>query len=422
MDQATYERYQLIPAESLLGQVVQQSVVVLPEPREQQSYARILLNEALECPFLTEEKWCGIQQTLGEEALSPICRTYPRIARKLPSGRIETTLHLSCPEAARLMLLTGSTERIGVSGGKTAASNLSAAPSLLTGYDALVKQSLRAMAASDAAHFDGTRFAEMILVLTRSFLRLLLRDRRYSLGERLWLMSVFACRMQALLPIRDSGAAKQFPALLAEFCRLAQAGTILPALAQVAGEATMQLALTLGLVNQRLGRAMNSLRFLDDFKAFLDGIGYRPGMTPESLAPSWLRAESEAFAPWVEAHPWLLENYLEHALDRSGFPFGKDWDQPNPEEDCHALLTHFVVLRTLLIGVAATRGSDFSAEHAVRLVQNYSRMVDHHAEFLAAAARMLAEVHWTDSGSLAGLLLECSGRTGNSHPEDRAMA
>ncbi len=416
LDQATYERYQLIPAESLLGQVVQESVVVLPEPGRQQAYARILLNEALECPFLTEEKWCGIQQALGEEGLSPNCRTYPRIERKSPTGRFEITLHLSCPEAARRVLLAKATDGSEVTDEKTAA------PEFATRYDAWLKQSLHAIAVADAAHFDVARFAEVTLGLTRNFLRLLLRDRRYSLGERMWLMGVFADRLKTLLPILDSGAAQKFSALLGEFGRLAGIGTLLPALAQVAGQPTMQLALTFGLVNQRLGRVMNSLRFLDDFKAFLDGIGYQPGMTPESLTPGWLRAESDIFAPWMEAHPWLLENYLEHALDRSGFPFGKSWNQPDPKEDFHALVTHFVVLRTLLIGVAATRGHGFSTEHAVRLVQNYSRMVDHHAEFLATSARMLDEAHWTDSGSFAGLLLECAGRTEHSHQKTRMMA
>lgn len=421
LDRATYERYQLIPVETLVGRTVQHSVAMLPEPRDERAYAHILLNEALQCPFLTEEKWCGIQQTLGEEALSPTCRTYPRIERKSPAGDVETTLHLSCPEAARLVLLHRSAEQDG------SAERDGSGPDLQAAYDAVAKQSLRAMAAADAGSFDVARFAEVILGATRTFLRQLLRDRRYSLGERLWLMGVFSGRLKALLPVADSSAPRQFPVqrfleLLAEFCRLVGAGTLLPALAQVAGQPTMQLALTLRLINRRLDRAMNSLRFLDDIKAFLDGIGYQPGMTPESLAPALLRGEREIFAPWMEAHPWLLENYLVHALDRSGFPLGEDGKRPNPEGDFHALCTHFVVIRTLLIGVAATRGASFGVEDAVHLVQSYSRMVDHHAEFLTASAGLLAEAHWTDTGSMAGLLLEATRRQAHTAPNARAMA
>lgn len=409
LDRATYDRYQLIPVETLVGQTVQRSVVRMPEPRGERAYARILLNESLECPFLTEEKWCGIQQTLGEEALSPTCKTYPRIERETPAGRLETTLHLSCPEAARLVLL------------EECAKPQVQVPDWQAVYDSVAKQCLRAVA--DAGGFVVAGFAEVIQGASRAFLILLLRDRRYSLGERLWLMGIFASRLKALLPVVESGAPQQqFSALMAEFCSLAGTGALLPALAQVVGQPAMQLALTLRLVNRRLDRAMNSLRFLDDVKAFLDGIGYEPGMTPERLAPALLRAEQEFFAPWMEAHPWLLENYLVHALDRSGFPLGKDWKRPDPEGDLHALCTHFVVIRTLLIGVAAMRGTSFGWEDAVHLVQSYSRMVDHHAEFLAASAGLLAEAHWTDIGSMAGLLLEATHRQAHTAPNARMMA
>ena len=395
LDRATYERYQLIPAESLLGRTVERSVRLLAEPRTDHAYARILLNDALECPFLTEESWCGIQHTLGEEALSQTCRSYPRIKRNSPTGQLETTLHLSCPEAARLVLLDAGSEK--PNGRRHEDSGHSAEAA----YEAVVVQSTRRMAEA-----EGKEISEGILGAIRGFLLVLLRDRRYSVGERVWLMGVFAGRLQSEIRGVDAKSVQRLPELLGEFCRLAAAGTLLPALEQVAGQPTMQLALTLRMINQRLDRAMNSLRFLDDVKVFLDGSGYAPGKTPEDLAPALQRAEDEYFAPWLEAHPWLLENYLTHALERSGFPFVRDWNCFEPASAFHALCTHYVVIRTLLAGLAGAHGEGFRVEHAVRLVQAYSRMVDHHAEFLAASAGMLGDVNWTDAGSLAGLLLE----------------
>ncbi len=411
LDRATYERYQLIPVESLLGRKVQSSVEMLPEPREERAYGRILLNENLECPFLTEEKWCGIQQTMGEAALSQTCRTYPRIEQQAPGGRWETTMHLSCPEAARLILLDQeAAQQEWVAHGADGRSMVAA-------YEAVAEWGLHSMTAA-----KGTEIPEAILDATRRLLLLLLRDRRYSLGERVWLMGVFAGRLRTAMPGIELESAQRFPALLREFSGLLGAGTLRPVLARLAGRPAMQLDLTLGLVNRRLERVINSLRFLDAVKEFLDGIGYRPGMTPESLAPTLSRAEAEFFVPWMEAHPWLLENYLAHALYRSSFPFGKDWKQADVEGEFFGLCTHFVSIRTLMMGVSGAHGAGFRAEHAVHLVQTYSRMMDHHADFLHLAAGMLVGANQRDAGSLAGLLLEGVRRDGCAGMAAGAMA
>ena len=48
--------------------------------------------------------WCGIHRQYGEEFLGDACHFYPRITRAF-NDTVTTTLALSCPEAARLMLL-----------------------------------------------------------------------------------------------------------------------------------------------------------------------------------------------------------------------------------------------------------------------------------------------------------------------------
>ena len=47
---------------------------------------------------------CRIQLRLGEEFLSDICVTYPRVAN-LVNNVLEKSATMSCPEAARLALL-----------------------------------------------------------------------------------------------------------------------------------------------------------------------------------------------------------------------------------------------------------------------------------------------------------------------------
>lgn len=55
------------------------------------------------CPMWREDGLCRIQAELGENALSRVCKTYPRLLHDYGDFQ-EWGLELSCPEAARLIL------------------------------------------------------------------------------------------------------------------------------------------------------------------------------------------------------------------------------------------------------------------------------------------------------------------------------
>jgi hypothetical protein len=68
------------------------------------NFAKIKTDGGEYCPFLTQEKLCQVQASLGEQSLSPACTVYPRELYKSgqPNDPIKMYLNLSCPEAARL--------------------------------------------------------------------------------------------------------------------------------------------------------------------------------------------------------------------------------------------------------------------------------------------------------------------------------
>ena len=55
------------------------------------------------CPFLTENKMCGLQLEYGEEYLSQTCATYPRRTHQI-GNFFERSLTLTCPAAAERIL------------------------------------------------------------------------------------------------------------------------------------------------------------------------------------------------------------------------------------------------------------------------------------------------------------------------------
>ena len=69
----------------------------------QQNYAKLKFSDQSSCPFLSPEKYCRIQQELGEDYLNNVCNVYPRESNII-NGQWEMTASMSCPEVARLAL------------------------------------------------------------------------------------------------------------------------------------------------------------------------------------------------------------------------------------------------------------------------------------------------------------------------------
>ncbi|SKA30698.1 flagellin lysine-N-methylase [Photobacterium toruni] len=67
-------------------------------------YAKIRLNNDGVCPFREENGLCEVHKEHGHQRLSQTCQTYPR-SSTIRGNKKEHNLYLSCPEAARQILL-----------------------------------------------------------------------------------------------------------------------------------------------------------------------------------------------------------------------------------------------------------------------------------------------------------------------------
>lgn len=70
----------------------------------QAQYKDFVMDKDGNCPFLTDEQLCYIHKNHGEQYLPMICNIYPRDT-KLVDGTVYQSLSISCPEAARKILL-----------------------------------------------------------------------------------------------------------------------------------------------------------------------------------------------------------------------------------------------------------------------------------------------------------------------------
>jgi lysine-N-methylase len=390
VDRVAYEKYQVLPASPLrtliFASIARNSTEGASEGDRTASsngtaFAQIRMNGENQCPLLTSDRLCRIHAELGEGMLGYTCGTYPRIVHRIGDVE-EAALALSCPEAARLVLLN---------------------PELLT-----------AKRDSPPTMPDGCEEGECEpggRALTGDFKRIrasvlgLVQMRSYPLWQRLFLIGLLCRRLDA---IERGELKKSVPEFLGDFEAAVGSGTLRPAMETLPLDRPAQLDVVLRLAGMLLHRSNVSTRFAECTQAFTAGIGNGPGATLESLTKQYTRAHDFWYEPFFRHHPHMLENYLVNTILRCRFPFGREGmevgAEPRRTQEFAKLVAQFALLRGLLIGVAGFHGAAFSTAHVVSTVQSAAKHFEHHPEFLKLAYELLLESRMDGARGIAILL------------------
>lgn len=99
IDEATLKKYKKVKDAAMKKRLDKELVVKGSEEHA----AKIKLKNN-RCAFLSKEGWCDIYTNLGENYLSETCTLFPRTFNEV-GEHIEYSIALSCPEAARQILL-----------------------------------------------------------------------------------------------------------------------------------------------------------------------------------------------------------------------------------------------------------------------------------------------------------------------------
>ncbi|MGD0735626.1 MAG: flagellin lysine-N-methylase [Terracidiphilus sp.] len=376
IDQPAFEKYQRLPAgplRSLIDVSIQRTPV--DDTARKHPFATVRMNAANQCPLLTSDRLCAIQSAHGEEMLSHTCRTYPRIVHSC--GAIEEkALALSCPEAARLVLLN---------------------PNLLNPSAPVTLQ-------TETTDPGNTQFPPNFWLIRETMLPLVL-NRAYPLWQRLFLLSILCQRLDAISRGEHQSSVPHF---LADFQATVATGALRPAMDSLPVDPTAQVDVVLRLAGLMLHKSNIRPRFVECIQAFTAGNGNGPGSTLDSLTAHYNFAHDRFFEPFFRQHPHILENYLVNTILRCQFPYGKEAmiaGAPQSMSREFAMLTaQFTLIKGLLIGVAGFRREQFSAAHIVHTVQAAAKHFEHHPEFLLNAHTLLVESQMDGARGIAVLL------------------
>ena len=83
IDKNTFEQYENIQ-DKKMNKYISKNIFIRENCKNVEiDYGQIKVKHNDKCPFLDKENQCSIQSKLGEEYLSDVCTTYPRIITKV---------------------------------------------------------------------------------------------------------------------------------------------------------------------------------------------------------------------------------------------------------------------------------------------------------------------------------------------------
>ncbi|KYC96141.1 hypothetical protein B4102_3547 [Heyndrickxia sporothermodurans] len=120
------------------------------------------------------------------------------------------------------------------------------------------------------------------------------------------------------------------------------------------------------------------------------------GATIEQITVNYQNAHKEYFLPFLENNEYMLENYLVHYMFKTLFPILKD----RVFDDYVMLVIHYSMVKLHLIGMAKFHNG-LNEELVIKLIQSFSKTVDHSAVYLSDIFEALKKQNFNTMGYMA---------------------
>ncbi|MFK7694750.1 flagellin lysine-N-methylase [Paenibacillus sp. HJGM_3] len=377
VDKQTYKKYNNIKHKELSKQFDQHIKRNRKDPIDA-TYAKINLNQDGFCPFLSEEKLCGVQQKLGEIYLSNVCATYPRVSNSI-NGIIEKSGTISCPEMAKLVLLNPE----GIEFIETQEPEITRniiSTKMKTDHPAIV---------SIIEHY----FWEL-----RIFTIQVLQNRNYSVQDRFIIIGLFYKKLQDMLDTDPSTNPSQ---MIAMFTNLIEAGDLRQQLSEIPVQYAIQMELLKELADQRFNQFINSKRYMECFAEFLHGLGYTSKATVEEIAETYEYAFKQYYEPLMNQHEYIIENYLVNYVYKTVFPVRRT---DSIFDEFVYMVLHYSLIKLHLIGMAAYHKESFNIDHVVKLIQSFGRTIEHNTLYFKDIMNLITENNYKSMAYMSILI------------------
>lgn len=291
-------------------------------------YGRMKILNNKWCPFLDNDKLCNIFKNLGEDYLSNVCHSFPRIYNVL-NNTYELSLSMSCPEAVRLLFEQKS--KI-----KFIKENIPLEKYIIHSY-------------VDLKDKQWTNSPIKDLEKLRSMSISIIQNRNYSIEKRLSMIGNNLLKETTTTPLI------------------------------VADIFAFQLSFFKDSINTlNVDSEIESPLFKKYTTSLLKGFLLDQPKDLKKSVGIYTQINQNILKPFIENNSYLFEHYLVNSIFQSNFPFNINQEQ---FDGYLILIIRFAFIKFYLAGIAL-ENSKITKDDVISMVQTHTKIINHHDSFI----------------------------------------
>ncbi len=369
VEKKTYQTYRKVSqpemAEKLLKYVKRNR-----KEHDDANYAKFILDENKKCHMILDDGLCSIHKELGEEFLCNTCAIYPRHLTRV--GNVtEKSLTLSCPEAARVILLR--------------------------------KEGIGFIEAEEPKNTRGLMNKELILEKypyfwdLRVFSIQLLQSRQQPIEIRLIVLGLFIQKIEQLKP---SELGQQLPRIMQDYLNRLNNKEFIDSLKEIKGNLNFQLNLARALLRLRITSGIASEKYITVLQQLIEGLALEENdekevQDIENTITKYRESYTHIYEPFISNHEYMFENYIVNYVFKNLFPY----DYQTLFESYMMLVVNFTLIKLHLIGMAAKQ-QQLTQEMFIECVQQLAKVIEHTPSYLQDVKEGMVELGYTTMGHM----------------------
>lgn len=342
VDEATYHYLMSITNHKLTKRIQNNLIINEALFAKEVDFANVILTADKKCAYLNEKGLCDLQLSFGETGISNVCNLYPRILNKV-GGHIERSLSVSCPEAARRILLQSSWPEVEV-------------------VNELLPHKF--FTYNEDKNIESPNQMFKYLVDIREFAMWLIKQPG-TLARRFLVLGQFVDELTALG--HNGDYEKILP--LVDHYKISYEQKIVSETIEETDIYEYPFTL-LGYLD--VENEVDNPRFKVFYNRYKDGFGNK------KKKQKYKKILETTLSSQMKKHHFIIENYILNDMYRNVFPFS----QPESMDMSYKMLVNKVVLIQLMLAGVLKKEADLDENTIVDLIQAFAKTIEHHHTFL----------------------------------------
>lgn len=322
-------------------------------------YGRVKLKSDIRCPFLDEENYCIIYNKLGEEYLSNVCTSFPRVTN-IVDGCYEMSLDVACPEAARILLL----KEEGIE--------------FTESEEALGKHIVSSEIDTKSKEFNNT--PEKYFKEIRALSIKIIKNRKFDLSQRIYILGDFINTLEEEFENNYSNV----PKFIREYDINSGSCTY--------EKNQLNYILQMDFFKKMVGllkvdKEVESDSFKEYTRQIIAGFNLDKEESISKNSEFYIRAFEDYTENFINKNSYIFENYLVNFIYNNMFPFS---ESESIFDGYIMLLMRYSFIRFYLVGKYLNNKQD-SREEIIEFIQAFSKTVEHHKTYLVSSLDYIKE-------------------------------